>query len=78
MSSGVRDSLEASLTHNLFYLAQAYGNIGNAELSSLYCHMTLQRQLNDGLDVSSGLEWGKNCMGMADFHIALSVCPRPS
>jgi hypothetical protein len=78
MSEGVRDEMEANLTNNLFYLAQAYGNIGNADLSSLYCHMTLQRQLNAGLNVSSGLEWCKNCMGMGDFHIALLVslnCP---
>mmetsp|Transcript_3688 Transcript_3688/g.5708 ORF Transcript_3688/g.5708 Transcript_3688/m.5708 type:complete len:356 (-) Transcript_3688:1085-2152(-) len=72
ISTAVRVELESTLTHNLFYLAQAYGNIGNATLSSLYCHMTLQRQLNAGLkDTKSAIEWCKNCMGMADFHIAL-------
>ena len=73
MPEAVREAMESSLTHNLFYLAQAYGHIGNSELSSLYCHMTLERQFAAGLEVGSGLEWTKNCMGMADFRIALGV-----
>jgi hypothetical protein len=37
MSDDKRAEMESALTHNLFYLAQAYGNNGNAQLSSLYC-----------------------------------------
>ncbi len=38
---GAKDAqdMESTLTHNLFYLAQAYGNIGNVKLSCMYCHM---------------------------------------
>lgn len=43
-SSHALDDLENIYTHNCFYLAQAYGNIGHSKLSSKYCHLTLQRQ----------------------------------
>ena len=39
MSEETREGMESTLTLNLFYLAQAYGFIGNTELSALYCHM---------------------------------------
>ena len=41
----VVEDLQHGFTHNLFYLAQAYGNLGNAKKSSYYCQQTLQRQL---------------------------------
>lgn len=31
--------IESIFTHNLFYLAQAYGNHGDVAQSSYYCHM---------------------------------------
>lgn len=94
MTEKQKEEMESTLTHNLFYLAQAYGNNGNPKLSSYYCQQviiyhlisfnifslnliyfqTLQRQLAAGLDTKSGIEWVKNCMGMADFHTALRVC----
>jgi len=43
------DDLENIYTHNCFYLAQAYGNIGHSKLSSKYCHLTLQRQFQFNL-----------------------------
>ena len=39
MTAADRAEMESTCTHNLFYLAQAYGNIGNVKLSSRYCHM---------------------------------------
>jgi len=73
LSDKNREEMESTLTLNLFYLAQAYGFIGNTELSALYCHMTLQRQLMKGFGgLKDVLSWCSNCMGMADFHIALA------
>jgi hypothetical protein len=64
--------LDSVYTHNLFYLAQAYGNIGDSEKSSEYCHETLQRQLNAGLvDLKYELEWVKNCCGISDFYSSM-------
>ncbi len=64
--------LESVYTHNLFYLAQAYGHIGNATKSGEYCYMTLQRQLMTRFDsISAALDWVKNCVGISDFYIAL-------
>lgn len=36
-----KEEMESTLTHNLFYLAQAYGNNGNPKLSSYYCQQVL-------------------------------------
>mmetsp|Transcript_33357 Transcript_33357/g.56006 ORF Transcript_33357/g.56006 Transcript_33357/m.56006 type:complete len:804 (-) Transcript_33357:146-2557(-) len=59
-------------THNLFYLAQAYGNIGDVAKSCTYCHQTLQRQFNEGFkDIRSALDWVKNCCGISDFYLAM-------
>lgn len=67
-----RADMENSFTHNLFYLAQAHGHLGDSKKSSLYCYKTLQRQLDAGLnDIKSALDWVKNCAGMADFYSAL-------
>eukprot|EP01038_Epipyxis_sp_PR26KG_P004400 gene4400-6223_t len=61
-------------THNLFYLAQAYGNVGDTKKSSLYCHQTLEKQLMNGAttdNLKSGLEWVKNCIGLSDFYMSM-------
>jgi hypothetical protein len=71
--------LENTYTHSLFYLAQAYGHIGDAEKSSACCHETLQRQHDAGLTTaSSKLEWAKNCAAMADFYISSLMYRRAS
>jgi KIF-1 binding protein C terminal len=63
--------LEDQYTHNLFYLAQAYGHIGDPAKSCEYCHETLQRQLTGGFATSTeALEWAKNCSFIADFYVA--------
>ena len=72
LSESDRQEVESLYTHNLFYLAQAYGHIGRPVESCRYCHETLNRQLQGGLAESVALEWVKNCMGIADFHMAIS------
>lgn len=63
---------ENTFTHTLFYLAQAYGHVGDSKRSSSYCHQTLQRQLADGLNTpAAALDWVKNCAGIADFYLAM-------
>lgn len=44
VTATIADDIENIYTHNCFYLAQAYGHIGDSTLSSKYCHLTLQRQ----------------------------------
>eukprot|EP01041_Mallomonas_annulata_P004246 gene4246-8442_t len=73
MTPADKDAMELELTHNLFYLAQAYGHMGDAKRSAHYCHQTLQRQLSKGVEGASALEWAKNCMGLADFYLAMNV-----
>ena len=64
---------ESQYTHNLFYLAQAYGNIGNSVNSSRYCKDTLQRQLDFGLeDIKSAYDWTKNASSIADYYLAIN------
>lgn len=62
-----------AFTHNLFYLAQAYGNIGDTKKSCSYCHQTLQRQFTaEGFkDIHASLDWVKNCCGISDFYSAM-------
>ena len=67
-----RVKLENLYTHNLFYLAQAYGHIGKPQESCKYCHETLNRQLIAGVDGKAALEWVKNAMGIADFHMVMN------
>ena len=72
LSDSSRNEIESVYTHNLFYLAQAYGHIGDAKKSGEYCYLTLQRQFSQGLDnVASSLDWVKNCMGICDFYLAM-------
>jgi hypothetical protein len=61
-----------AFTHNLFYLAQAYGNLGDTRKSCSYCHQTLQRQYSEGFkDIRTSLDWVKNCCGISDFYLAM-------
>ncbi|KAJ1419444.1 KIF-1 binding protein C terminal-domain-containing protein [Ochromonadaceae sp. CCMP2298] len=65
--------LGQTFTHNLFYLAQAYGNLGDTATSCTYCHQTLQRQLTEGFkEIRTALDWVKNCGGIADFYLAMA------
>jgi DNA-binding transcriptional MerR regulator len=68
----VANELGSTYTHTLFYLAQAYGNIGDTHKSCMYCHMTLQRQFGEGFkEIHGALDWAKNCSSIADFYLAM-------
>lgn len=72
LTKSQRKEIENTYTHTLFYLAQAYGHLKSASLSSLYCKQTLQRQYAQGLpDIKTTLEWIKNCIGISDFYLSL-------
>lgn len=72
-----KESLEAVYTHNLFYLAQAYGHIKELKLSCIYCQETLRRQLVKGFSsLASVFEWCKNCMNISDFYLAMGFYQR--
>jgi hypothetical protein len=68
-----KDEMESCYTHNLFYLAQAYGHLGDTMQSSEYCKETLQRQLAGGFGdgKTSAVDWVKNCLGISDFYMAM-------
>jgi hypothetical protein len=71
--------LESVYTHNLFYLAQAYGQIGETIKSSEFCYETLQRQLVAPGGLSSpraALDWAKNCASISDFYKSLGHTKR--
>eukprot|EP00605_Chrysophyceae_sp_TOSAG23-4_P001540 GSChrysophyteH1.ASY1.ANO1.1688.1 assembled CDS len=56
--------MESVYTHNLFYLAQAYGHVGDSKKSG--------EQLNSRFESkTAALDWVKNCVGISDFYIAL-------
>ena len=64
----VIEDLENIYTHNCFYLAQAYGNIGDSKLSSIFCHRTLQRQFTYNLK-----PFFKGVLGNANFSESMST-----
>jgi hypothetical protein len=73
ISNNEIQALESLFTHNMFYLAQAYGNIGNVELSCKYCYETLSRQVQEGLKtIDEQLEWCKNTQAISDFYLVKS------
>ena len=75
MPASVKRDFESAYTHNLFYLAQAYGNLGDAIKSSKYCHETLERQLACGFgkNETNAIDWAKNCMGISDFFQVMGM-----
>lgn len=71
------NELESAYTHNLFYLAQAYGQIGDVMKSSEFCYETLQRQLVGGFTSPRvALDWAKNCASISDFYKSMNHIKR--
>lgn len=54
-------------TLTFYYLAQIYGGLKDALKSSLYCHITLQRQL-ESQDFDS-IEWALNAATLSQFFL---------
>lgn len=84
-SARVKDDkkeVESCYTHNLFYLAQAYGHLGDSAKSSEHCLETLKRQLANGFGLGEGktdaLDWVKNCVGFSDFFLAVGQLKKAS
>ncbi|XP_052768900.1 KIF-binding protein-like [Mya arenaria] len=58
---------ESAYTHTLFYFAQVYQQLGEADISGQYCHLTLQRQLDSpGLDP---LDWCLHAATLSQYYM---------
>ncbi|XP_058808356.1 KIF-binding protein [Phymastichus coffea] len=59
--------MEKLYTLTLYYLAQIYGNLGDLIKSSVYCHMTLRRQLE--MNDFDSIDWALNCATLSQFFM---------
>eukprot|EP01083_Nonionella_stella_P029121 80246_1 len=59
--------LEELHTLTLFYMAQAYSQIGDSAKAASYCHRTLERQVSSGEFDSQ--EWSNNCLRLTDYYM---------
>ncbi len=67
-SQGDNDSNFESLhTHTLYYLTQAYQNIGQSNKSAEYGHKTLQRQLSSKL--YDPVDWAVTCATLSQYYL---------
>ncbi|KAH3855037.1 KIF-binding protein-like [Dreissena polymorpha] len=58
---------ESAYTHTLFYFAQVYQQLGDAEISAQYCNLTLQRQLDSqSLD---RLDWSLHAATLSQYYM---------
>jgi len=60
------ENVEAKHTHTLFYLAQVYNYLNKPSESSMYCQLTLSRQLLAKTPLPH--DWSQNCIGLAFFY----------
>ncbi|XP_061131950.1 KIF-binding protein [Syngnathus typhle] len=58
---------ELAYTHTMYYLAQVYQNLGQTERAAIYCHSTLQRQLQ--LGQFNPIEWALNAATLSQYYI---------
>jgi len=62
-----KDKMEAQYTLTLFYLAQVFGHLGDAQKSADYCSLTLNRQLEaNSYDKAT---WAQNAAQLAGFYV---------
>ena len=74
-SEGEREkAFEGLHTLTLFYLAQAYGNLGRGQLSAHYCRATLSRQLETC--EYDPLEWSLNAATLAQYYLGQGHFPQ--
>lgn len=59
---------DSTYTYTLFYLAQVWGHLKNAEKSSFYCIETLKRQVVE--ENFDKLEWIRNARQLAEYFIS--------
>ncbi|KAG5893060.1 hypothetical protein JTB14_014840 [Gonioctena quinquepunctata] len=60
-------NLEKVYTFTLYYLAQIYGLLKDALKSSVYCHITLQRQL--AINDYDPIDWALNAATLSQFFM---------
>ncbi|XP_064484617.1 KIF-binding protein-like [Ornithodoros turicata] len=66
-SKTTHKNFERAFIHTLYYLAQVYGALEEAEMSAIYCHSTLKKQLaTDELD---NVDWALNAATLSQFFI---------
>lgn len=61
------EKFERNFTLTLYYLAQIYGVLGDALKSSVYCHVTLKRQLE--LNDYEPIDWALNTATLSQFFM---------
>lgn len=61
------EKFEKNFTLTLYYLAQIYGVLGNALKSSVYCHVTLKRQLE--FNDYEPIDWALNTATLSQFFM---------
>jgi KIF-binding protein len=59
------NKLEKTHTLTLYYMAQVYGTLGQTLKSALYCHNTLQRQLES--KEFDSIDWALNAATLSQF-----------
>lgn len=60
-------SLEVTHTLTLFFLAQVFGHQKKRDLSAIYCHLCLNRQLKQRRDFNRQ-EWVTNAIGLSFYY----------
>uniref|UniRef100_A0A0A9W887 KIF-binding protein n=2 Tax=Lygus hesperus TaxID=30085 RepID=A0A0A9W887_LYGHE len=61
-----RSQLEKLFTHTLYYLAQVFKSLGMDERSALYCHSTLERQVERDHNFGR-IEWAVNAATLSQY-----------
>jgi hypothetical protein len=59
--------MERLMTQTVFYLAQAYGALGDARTASRYVHETMVRQMRSKVEFSTK-DWATNAIHLAGFY----------
>ncbi|CAH0561190.1 unnamed protein product [Brassicogethes aeneus] len=66
-SEMARRNMEKSYTLTLYYLAQIFGVLKDALKSSVYCHVTLQKQID--MDDYDPIDWALNAATLSQFFM---------
>lgn len=64
------EKFEKLYTLTLYYLAQIHGVLGDSLKSSVYCHITLKRQLES--EDYDAIDWALNCATLSQFFMEVN------
>lgn len=67
VSEDCRTELNRLMTNTVFYLAQAYGAVGDVKGSSKYVHLTMVRQMRSKVEFNRK-DWATNAIHLAGFY----------